>query len=205
MRRAVALTALVLTSCATKPVPGVKVDPSLAMLVPADTVLLAGVRIEALQKTKVYQKYLATRSLPFIDDFAKQTGVDPRKTLWEIIFVSNGNRSVVLGRGKFSNEEEPRLESDGGRRFGYKGFNFVGDDRTAVVLINSSTAAAGETDALKALIDQRENSHGPPPSLAALMRDIPPDSQLWAAYVGGKIVLPLQGNLANANKLLGSI
>lgn len=180
-------------------------DPALETMVPPDTVLLVGTRLEALLKTPVYQKYFAGAQFSQVEDFARRTGLDPRKDLWELLFVSNGHSGVLLGRGKFANEMEPKLEKEGAERFGYKGFNLIGNERGAVMFINSSTAAVGEIAALHSLIDQRDQSHGPPAPLAALMKDIPSDAQFWGAYTGGSITLPLDGNLANVNKLLGYV
>jgi hypothetical protein len=192
-------------SCARKSPVGPKIDPALATLIPDDTTLLVGTRLEALERTPVYQKYLADRKFPQVEEFARQTGLDPKKDLWELLFVSNGKNNVLLGRGKFANEMEPRLEKEGAKRFGYKGYNLIGDEKTAVVFFSASTAAVGPTESLRYLLDQRGASKGPPATLAALMKDIPADAQLWAAYGGGPVDLGFTGNLANLSKLVGSI
>jgi hypothetical protein len=192
-------------SCARKAAVGPKIDPALATLIPGDTTLLVGTRLEALERTPVYQKYLADRKFPQVEEFTKQTGLDPKKALWELLFVSNGKNNVLLGRGEFANEMEPRLEKQGGKRFGYKGYNLVGDEKTAVVFFSGSTAAAGPTESLRYLLDQRGASNGPPAALAALMKDIPSDTQFWAAYAGGPVDLGLKGNLGNVGKLINSI
>ena len=196
---------LVTVSCARKAAVGPKIDPALATLIPDDTTLLVGTRLEALERTPVYQKYLADRKFPQVEEFAKQTGLDPKKDLWELLFVSDGKNNVLLGRGKFANEMEPRLEKEGAKRFGYKGYTLVGNEKTAVVFFSSSTAATGPTDSLKFLLDQRGASKGPPAALAALMNDIPPDAQFWAAYVGGPVDLGFTGNMANFSKLVQDI
>ncbi|HTB15980.1 MAG TPA: hypothetical protein VK752_30630 [Bryobacteraceae bacterium] len=196
---------VVLAGCSHKAAVGPKVDPALETLIPEDTTLLVGTRLEALQKTPVYQKYLADRKFPQVEEFAKQTGLDPEKDLWELLFVSNGKNNVLLGRGKFANEMEPRLEKGGAKRFGYKGYNLIGDEKAAVVFISSTTAAMGPTESLRYLLDQRGASKGPPAALAALMKDIPAEAQFWAVYAGGPVELGFTGNLANINKLVGSI
>ncbi len=196
---------LLLSACARKNPAGPKIDPALATLIPDSTTLLVGTRLEALQRTPVYQKYLADRKFPQVENFAKETGLDPKKDLWELLFVSDGKNNVLLGRGKFANEMEPRLEKQGAKRFGYKGYTLVGDEKTAVVFFSSSTAALGPTESLRFLLDQRATSKGPPADLAALMKDIPPDAQFWAAYAGGPVDLGLGGNLANVSKLVHSI
>jgi hypothetical protein len=194
-----------MAGCARKATVGPKVDPALATLIPEDTTLLVGTRLEALEKTPVYTKYLANRKFSQVEDFARQTGLDPQKDLWELLFVSDGKHNVLLGRGKFANEMEPRLEKGGAKRFGYKGYTMVGDEKSAVVFFSSSTAAMGATESLRFLLDQRGTSKGPPAALTALMKDVPADAQFWAAYAGGPVDLGFGGNLANITKLVNSI
>lgn len=201
----VLLAAIVLAGCARKPAQ-MQIDPSLAMLVPPDTVLMAGAKVEALVKTPVYEKNF--ERLPQIQEFADRTGIDPRKDLWELLYVSNGHDGVLLGRGKFADEMmEPELKKEGVARFGYKGFKMLGNERDAVLFVNSTTAAAGSIPALHALIDSRENSRGAPSALAGLIAQIPPTAQFWSAYSGGPIQLPFDenSNLGNLNKLLGTV
>jgi hypothetical protein len=207
MRGFPVLAAILLASCSHAPVVGPKIDPALSLLIPADTALLVGTRLEAIEKTDVYKKYLAQRSLPQIDAFAKQTLVDPRKELWELLYISNGKQGALLGRGKFSDDGEPRLPKGGLNRFNYKGYNFIGDDRTAILLLSPTSVGYGDTPELRALIDAKEKSVGPAPAMAELLKDIPPDSQLWAAYRGGPIQLPFDtsGNLSNVVKAMGLI
>ena len=208
MRTTLLTAAVALCACAPKSTVGVKVDAALDTLVPADTVMLVGTRLEALRKTPAYQNHLADRSIPQIDEFANRIGIDPRKDLWELLYASNGRDGVLLGRGKFADQEmEPKLEKEGARSFNYKGFNLVGNAKGAVWLINSSTAAVGEIPALESLIDQRGTSHGPPPALGAMMKDIPAEAQFWAVYAGGPVHLPFEANsnLGNLNKLVSLV
>src|SRR5580704_8222351 len=187
---------------------GVKIDPALAMMVPADTVLMVGTRVEELVKTPVYLKYVAGRSIPQIDEFARYTKLDPRTELWELLYVSNGKQGVLLGRGKFSDQlEDPRAQKGNPDVSDYKGLTIVGTGKTAVMFINTSTAAVGSPEALRALVDQREHSSGPPASLVALMKQLPKEAQFWAVYLGGPVKLPFDdnSNLANINKLLSSV
>jgi hypothetical protein len=195
-----------LTACAHKQ-EGAKVDPSLNTLVPSDTVLLAGTRLEALLKTPIYQRNFAQRQFPQIDEFAQRTGLDPRKDLWELLFVSNGRQNVLLGRGKFGDEMMmPKFEKEGMKTSSYKGSTLVGNDAGAMLLINPTTAALGDIPSLHLFIDHRETSHGPPAPMLELLKEIPPDAQFWGVYGGGPIHLPLDGSLlANVNKLLSTI
>ncbi len=207
MRRILWIAAIALAGCTRKPAQ-VQIDSSLAMLVPPDTVLMVGTRLDGLLKTPVYQKNFAGKQIPQIEDFAARTGLDPRKDLWELLYVSNGHDGVLLGRGKFADEMmEPELKKEGVVRFGYKGFKMLGDERNAVLFVNSTTAAVGSVPALHTLIDERKNSRGAPPALAPLIAQIPANAQFWGAYAGGPVHLPFDAdsNLGNVNKLLDSI
>ena len=205
----IAALAVACSSCSLKP-QSANLDPSLALLIPSDTIAMVAVRLDLLQKTPVYQKYFSTQNIPQIDEFAQKTGVDPRRNLWEVLFISNGKQSAVLGRGMFSDESEPRLDNltrQGAKRFGYKGLNLVGDDKSAVLLVSPTVLAAGDTTFLKQMVDTRDKSTGPPAALAALIKDIPREAQFWGAYSGGPVSLPFEasGNLANASKVLSLI
>ena len=204
---ALGVLAIALTGCSSISPAGPRIDPALAGLIPADTVLMVGTRIESIEKTQVYQKYLAHQSLPQIDSFAAETGVDAKKNLWELLYVSNGTRGAVLGHGMFSDEGEPKLQKRGDNRFGYKGFNLVGSDTKAILLLNQTVMAAGDTDQLKAMVDAHEKSAGPPPAMAALLARMPGTAQAWAAYRGGPLQLPFDtsGNLGNVNKIVSLI
>src|SRR5512146_2192942 len=127
---------LTLTGCVKTP-PGPQPDPSLAALIPPDTILLAGARLDQLQKRSLYEKHLAQRTVPLLDDFPKQIGLQMhRKDLWELLLISDGKQSVVLGRGKFANEAEPDIRRPGWTRFGYKGYSLVGTETEAVLLVS---------------------------------------------------------------------
>jgi len=94
---AIIALAIACSSCGLKP-QGASLDPSLALLIPSDTIAIVAVRLDQLQKTAVYQKYLSQQSIPQIDEFAKQTGIDPRRNLWEVAFITNGKKSAILGQ-----------------------------------------------------------------------------------------------------------
>ena len=202
-----ALTLAGLIGCVRTP-PGPRIDPALASLIPPDTILLAGARLDQLQKTSIYQKHLANRPVPFIDDFPKQIGLKVRRQdLWELLLISDGKQSIVLGRGKFSDEAEPRIEIPGSTRFSYKGYNLVGDESQAVLLVSPSLIGFGPTAALRSMIDNKGKSNGPPANLADQIKVMPAESIFWAAYGGGVSKLPFNtpGDMANLNKMFASL
>ncbi len=207
LRNSLLIAALLLGGCSRKAAEtSVFVDPQFAALVPPDTTLLVGLRVENLVKTPLYQKYLSGGRIRIIDKFARGTGINPEKSLWNLLFVSNGRDSFVLGRGKFADElMAPDFSKRGVDRFGYHGLTMFGDERQAMLLVNSSTIAMGETPILQELVDKRTSFRGLPEQLSALTKEVPHESQFWGAYTGGPVDLPLTGNLANVNKVLGLV
>ncbi len=192
-----------LTGCSKGPPAGPRIDPAISGFIPADTVLLAGVRIEKIQKTPLYQKYAAQAGLPQLDRFIAETHINPAN-LWEVLYVSNGSRSALIGHGMFSDEGEPELQKRGDSRFKYKSFTMVGGDVSAILLVNQTVLAIGDTDQLKAMVDAHEKSAGPPPSMAALLARMPYTSQIWGAATLRipNSALGLSGNLGNISKML---
>ena len=199
---------LALAAC-KRTAPGALLDPALGTLIPPDTTLLVGVRVEDLQKTAIYKKYLADRPIATLDDFAKQFGIDPRKDIWEILFVSNGMENVVLGRGRFPSEPEKRFprEVEGAAPTNYRGYSLVGDDKDAMGLVGGRVAGVGDTAGVKRILDTRDKANGPPAVLAARMQEIPVTAGVWSVYAGSPITLPANSpaNIGNMVKILNSI
>lgn len=197
--------AFAVTGCSTAPTPGPRIDPALAGLIPSNTTLMAGARLEALRKTAIYDKSLAHRSIPQVDQFTTRIGIN-QKDLWELLYVSNGKSGAILGHGMFSDEGEPKLQQRNDNRFGYKGFTLVGNEINAILLINQTVLAMGDTDELRAMVDAHEKSAGPPKAMADLIARIPAAAQVWGAYGGGQLAsFDSKGNLANINKILSLI
>jgi hypothetical protein len=205
MRRRWLIAAAALAACSRNPqAEGVFLDPALATLIPADTTLMVGTRVDLLAKTPMFQERLA--EVQAVQEFQRRTNVNPRKDLWQLLFVSNGRQGFLLGRGKFADElMAPDLSRPGVQRFSYKGLILFGDEREALLFINSSTAAIGETAVLRSLVDQRPAMTGPPARITALMKQIPREAHFWGIYAGGPVDLPLTGNMANVNKILGMV
>jgi hypothetical protein len=185
------------------------VDPALSTLVPADTALLAGIRAEELMMLPLYQRYLADRPIPPWDEFAARTGLGSRAEVWELLLISDGKNSVVLGRGKISNEAEPRLNAGNpsAKRFNYKGYTLVGDEENAVLLLSPTVAGIGNTAGLRRVVDARDQSNGPPAVLARRMQEVPREAVIWSVYAGAPIEPPadLPPNSNNLIKVLNSI
>ncbi len=209
--RAALLLCLALAACQPKKPASLRVDPSLEALVPADTVFVAGANIDAIRDTPVYQKLLSRMPLPQLDEFVRQTGLDPRKDLSQVLSCTDGKHGLLMARGKFNTAElETRLAARGATRFEYKNRRLFGNEQAAIFFLNASTAVAGPAAQLRAVIDHPEGAgRGLPPSLRDLVRTIPASDQIWAALTGGfqglNIGVPQRNNLENIINALQSI
>ncbi len=197
------LSAVSSVSCRRQGSPNVFVDPALAALVPADTVMLGGVRMEQLAKTKFWTDYVQKGRVPMVENFRTRTGIDLGKDLWELLVAASVKDSLVLIRGKFSDMGlEPKLQREGADRFTYKGMTLIGDQRNAVLFLNPSTAAAGSTESLRRVVDNRNNITGLPADLDQRIKKISSTNQAWFVSQLGTGVIPELGGV-NAGAFTG--
>jgi hypothetical protein len=188
-----------LSGCGPRRPPSVKIDPALAILVPSDTVLLAGVKMEALRATPAYQRLGSPAAM------LGDAGIALDQA-WEILAVSSGKQAAILARGKFSDTGlEPRIEIPNATRTTYRGYPLTANDSLAVAFMNPSTAIAGRPDPVRAILDQHGSSSGPPRALEKQMELIGPENQIWAVGAGSAELAqaaPQTGNLANLHTAL---
>ena len=191
----VAVPALFLSGCGPSSAPG-PADPRLAAFIPSDTLLLAGVRLDELKKTPLYQEVL-----PLLGSVERE-GFDPRRDIDELLIAFDGEETVAMARGRFHKDELARME-----QFRHEGVTLYGDDRGAVALIDESTALAGTTPALRAAIDQQKSGRGAAPDLLAKARALPTPNQVWMVSKGsaGFLQAPRMQNGDMIQKILNSL
>lgn len=189
-----------MTGCSKTEAPKqVFLDPALAPLVPNDTTVMVGARVDKLAKTPAFQKFTEFRA---VEDFSVQSGIDPATRLYQLIFVSNGKRGAVLGRGKFTNGIiAPDLARKGAAESHYKGMAMYGDEKESMLFLNASTAVLGDTALIKSVADQ-EHTGTFSAKIAGMLPGIPYEAQVWGVYGGGDVDVNLPGNLANLQNVL---
>lgn len=195
---------LALLACGRSQPEKLGAHPSLARLVPPGAVALSGVRLESLRATALYQKLEASGRLKGADDFARQTGFDPRKDVSELLIATDGKESVALAWGRFQvkvPDSVPRTD--------YKRRAVYGTDEAAVAFLDASTAVAGSAAAVRAAIDRWDAKPAAPHPLLAKAAQMPPSVQLWAVASStagiAERYIPREGNLANVGKIFRSI
>jgi len=175
---------LALPGCKKREPEHARVDAALAPLLPPDTVALACVRLDRLKGTAFYTRYVEGRRIPALEQFGRATGLDPRESVWELVFSTNGRTSYVFIRGKFGGEfgVEPEFKDTGLARADYKGHYLIYRGGSGVVFLNTGAAVAGRVDDLKALVDGFDApSRATPQALLDLSATLPGTAQIWAA------------------------
>lgn len=177
---------IVLSGCSRHTATGVFVDPAFGPLIAPDTKLMAGIRLDKLRETSLYKKLDAKFDLNRrLNLFSERTGLDPRKDIWQVLLISNGHRSLVMARGRFTvGEMEPKLGELGNSRSQYKDYTIIGNPQTSVVFMNPGVAVAGAQNDLKDLLDHRAEYSNIPDSLGDKLKNLPAADQLWLVTEG---------------------
>ena len=78
-----------------------RIDNVLERMVPPGSTGLVGAHMDQIKQTEMYKKMVAAQSLLQLDQFARETGFDPRRDVREILFVTTPQGAVMLARGTF--------------------------------------------------------------------------------------------------------
>ncbi len=193
------LVPMAMTACRSSEGAGVFVDPALIPMIPPESRMLAGIRLEKLRGTELYKKYRRELPLPLLDQFREKTGIDPERDVWEVLLAGSGTDVLLLVRGHFEvGEMQPKLNSLGLHRSSYRGRELAGDERYSITFLNPGVAAAGRAASLRAMIDRQDQHPAMPRALAAQVALVPKGAQLWLVESGG---LPQLGVLGQRDDI----
>lgn len=154
-----------------------RVDNVLERMVPPGTTSLIGAQMEQLKQSAIYRKLVATRSLIQVDQFASETGFDPRRDVKELLLASNPRGSVMLARGTF-HLNAATLKNIKKTRHGE--YEIWGQGPSGFCILDSTLAAAGEIPILEAALDEwKSGTHKAAQALLAQVAGVNPQTQLW--------------------------
>lgn len=158
------------------------VDNVLERMVPPGSTSLVGGRMDLLKQTSLYRKMIAAQSLPQVDEFARETGFDPRRDVRELLFVGTPRGSVLLARGVFHLNSAPLKDA---RRTRHGQYEIVGQGASGFCILDSTLAVAGEIPAIEAALDEwKSGAHMAARPLLARVAGVRPDAQLWGVSTG---------------------
>lgn len=182
-----------------------RVDNVLALMVPNATRTLVGMRMEQLKATPLFQKMIAQQKLPQLDQFAKDTGFDPRRDVRDLLLASTGGDSVLLARGNFHIANKGPF-----KKSNYHGYEIWTNEKAGFCILDRTLAAAGPIPILQAALDQYKlRSRDNAAELLTRARAIPESYQIWvltsgaANYVAEK--MPKPGNGVDVARILQSL
>jgi hypothetical protein len=180
---------LLMAGCRPAETGSAAVDPVLASLVPPDTTMLVGVRMDAVRATPLFKELAQQEMRSSLDEFTAEFGLDPRRDISELLIASNGKDVLAMARGKFDMAKKPPM---------------------GVALLDGSTAAAGSPDAIGALLSRRKaHSGGLPAALREKIKSISIPNQIWAVSLGWNAALdsaiPEKGNMANLRRVFRTV
>lgn len=187
-----------------------RVDVALAPLIPSSTLALAGLRLDRLRDTPFYRRYVEGKKIAMLEEIQAQTGLDPRKDIWEIVLAYRGQQKAPLAfiRGKFGGQfgQEPTFDRTKFRTLNHKGYYILTPGQGAGVLfMNTGAAVAGKLEDLMRVIDARDDSKEQPPvGLLELVKTMPGTAHFWMAAEQGAALLPAmpsEGNFANLGRM----
>ena len=163
-----------------------RVDNVLAQMVPDNSTTLVGMRMEQLKSTPLYQALVAQEKLPQLDQFARESGFDPRRDVRDLLLASSGKQTVLLARGNFHLNVPAQA-----KKFNYHGYvilsNAIPQQQEAggFCILDSTLAAAGPLPVLQAALDQyKSGNRNNAAALLSRARAIAENYQFWSVTVG---------------------
>ena len=165
--------------CSSAQFGGARIDRGLAALVPADTILLSGIRMSEVRATPLYNRMISQQRLSELNDFAKQTNFDPRKDVNDMLVASDGVDAVVLARGNFKMQAPPES-----KKSIYKGVTIYSNGEGAYAILDSTTAVAGVERAVRKAIDQKQSGRPGGTALIDRAGALQGQGQVWFVSSG---------------------
>jgi hypothetical protein len=171
-----------------------RVDNVLIRMVPPGSTSLVGAHMDKLVASDLYQKLAAQQKLPGLDQFAHDTGFDPRSDVREILLVTAPGGTVLLSRGRFNVRQAMSPQLKMVRHGQYSIFTL---DKAGFCILDASLAAAGDIPALEAALDEwQRGTHKGAQPLLATVSSISDQTTLWGTSSG--FASFLAGNLPRA-------
>ena len=160
-----------------------RVDNVLEKMVPADANSIVGGRMDAIKGTSLYQKLMAAQKLPQMDQFAQDTGFDPRRDVRELLFVTTPSRGrVLLARGTFHPNPEALR---GVRKTRHGQYEIWGQDTEGFCILDSSLAVAGDIDGINDALDEwTSGAHTTGAKLLARVSGVSERAAIWGYSPG---------------------
>lgn len=159
-----------------------RVDNVLVKMVPPNATSLVGARMGEIRQTAFFRELVSQRKMPQIDQFAKETGFDPRRDVREVLYVSTSSGGVLLARGTFRLNQAQR---GGAKLIRHGAYNVWTSQDASFCVLDPTLAAAGDLKSVEAALDEwRSGGHTGAQALLNRMRSAEPGTQFWGVSTG---------------------
>lgn len=159
-----------------------RIDNVLQQMVPPASTGLVGAHMDQIKQTEIYKKMVAAQSLAQVDQFALETGFDPRRDVRELLFVTTPRGAVMLARGSFHLNADTLKNAQKTR---YGKYDIWGQRGSGFCILDSTLAAAGEIPALELALDEwTSGAHTAAQPLLAHVAAVNPQAQIWGISTG---------------------
>lgn len=161
-----------------------RVDNVLIRMVPPGTTSLVGVHMDQVKQTEIYKKMLASQNLGQVDQFAAETGFDPRRDVRELLFASSATGQVMLARGTFHIHADRALSAQA-KKIRHGDYTITASRTGGFCVLDSSLAVAGDVSTIEAALDEwKTGAHGTAQPLLARAGIINQAAQFWGVSTG---------------------
>ncbi len=155
-------------------------DTQLLALMPPDSQILAGARIDQAVVSPVGQ-YILSKMGSNLDELKNKTGFDPRTDLREVVVSPIAKFAALRGTFPVSRWED-FMQQQSQTLQDYRGFSLVGSSTKAGVFLDGSTLVFGSPDAVRAAVDRWiARTPAPDNDLTAKIAEVSATSQAWFA------------------------
>lgn len=158
------------------------VDNVLQKMVPPGSTSLVVARMDRIKQTDFYKKLVALQPLPQVEQFARDTGFDPRRDVRELLYVGTPKGNVMLARGTF--HVNPTLMK-GAQKTRHGEYDIWGQERGGFCILDSTLAIAGDIPSVEAALDEwKSGAHTAAQPLLGRAASISPQAQFWGISTG---------------------
>jgi hypothetical protein len=161
-------------------------DPQLMKLVMPDVKLMTDVNVAQAKLSPFGQFLLSQMESAHLQEFAAQTGFDPRQDLLELLVVSNGAPGAANSLGLASGVFNPAMiasaaQSAGAASETYKNVTILENPAKTegIAFLSASIAAAGSVPNVKAAIDRQSAPATLPPAVVTQANQLSVTQDAW--------------------------
>jgi len=162
-----------------------RIDNVLPRMTPPGTTSLVGAHMDQLLASDLFQKLTAQQKMPQLDQFARDTGFDPRRDVREVLLLTGPAGTVLLARGRFSLKKDT---APGMKLIRHGPYSIRTDSSGAAngfCILDSTLAAAGEIPAVEAALDEwQHGTHKAAQPLLAAVASLSDQTPLWGVSTG---------------------